>query len=193
MKVLLTAFEPFDNRPTNASLDVVREFRSNVESFEIVKEVLPVIYDKFAFIKIFEKHKDVDLFLLTGEAGGRLKVSLEEVALNVMSAVTPDNEGILKSGETIIQGGKNAYFCNLDLKAIESQLNIEYVQRSYHAGTYICNLLYYLANDYIVQHSLKTACLFVHFPYIEDSLFSIDDGMNILNDLLHQIEKQLRS
>ena len=45
MKILITAFEPFNKQFDNASLEVLNHISMKIDNIEIIKKVLPVTYD----------------------------------------------------------------------------------------------------------------------------------------------------
>ena len=167
MKILVTGFNPFNNQKENPSLEVLNALDEHYNGHEIRKVNLDVMYHLDAN-KVIENIKEFnpDLVLLFGEAGGRRSISLEYDALNMESATIPDNKGELILHHEIIEGAPLAYKTNLDVLKISDKMKDYKFSISYHAGTYICNEIYFSALDYIYSNKLNTKCGFVHFPFL---------------------------
>jgi pyroglutamyl-peptidase len=175
MKILISAFEPFNNEKINASLESVRLIKSNISNFKIEKIILPVVFGKA--IKILDKkieESNPDIVISTGEAGGRAKISIERVAINVNDALIKDNEGNKPKDEKVFKDGKNAYFSLLPVKKILKELirNSIPAYISNSAGTFVCNnvmygLLYLIDKKY--PH-IKGG--FIHVPYIYEQVLN---------------------
>ena len=166
-KILITYFEPFGERTTNASKEVV----SLISNFNI-KE-LPVSWSKVPSIldEIFINEPDY-LFLI-GEAGSYKEITVERTAHNISKG--KDNEGVNKENEEIIKGDKEVKTTLFDLSNVPYRISDD-------AGKYLCNYTYYLALS-----KVKTCkVLFVHLPYIEESGPNSLD--NLKKDLLNIIE-----
>ncbi len=166
-KVLISAFEPFGGLTLNSSLLVQQGLKSIYKNIEISKVVLPVLY-KVAFDKLLSIIDEVkpDIVLCMGQAGGRQKLAIERIAVNINNGTIADNGGTLKTDETIVDSGPEAYFANLPYRAMIDVANDKAVI-SYSAGTYICNDIFYR-----LMHRIKTAGLnikggFLHLPYTE--------------------------
>ncbi|MEX2027352.1 MAG: pyroglutamyl-peptidase I, partial [Pirellulaceae bacterium] len=103
-----------------------------------------------------------DYALLLGQAPGIGRVHLEAVGINVggHSSQSPDEF------QPLIEGGAVAYRSGLPLEqwaAAVRQAGIP-CQVSYHAGTYLCNAVLYLAHFYAEQQRLRTRTTFIHLP-----------------------------
>jgi pyroglutamyl-peptidase len=190
VNIILTAFEPFDDRDTNASLEVVNAFPDFFEGHHIKKVVLPVIYENFACEELFNDI-DIDLLILCGEAANREKIALEVVSVNMMYASIPDNFGIYKNGGKVVSDGPDAYLTNIDLLEVNKQLNLSNVYLSFSAGTFICNLCYYKSLHTIKIENRDTLCCFVHFPLFKTNKLQegieLKDGLSSLKAIIHQI------
>lgn len=190
--ILISAFEPFNNESLNPSSLVLDKLKSNEE---LVKFVLPVAYSSASKLLIDSiiKYKP-RVVLMLGQAGGRRKVSLEYIAINIKSANIPDNEGVIIKDMKINEHGKDSYVTNFDLKSIIStQSDIDI---SYHAGTFICNKLLYEVLEFINSNHLDTKADFCHVPYIKEqtvdkpnvAYLELDDIIKTINKLIEQIE-----
>lgn len=121
--------------------------------------VLPVRYDRAerAFRKMLRERRPEALVLL-GLAPGRLRISLEAVALNVDHHEGPRWR---RWRRPIRPGGPLVLEARAPLDRLIRRLRTARVPvtLSYHAGTFTCNHIYYLA-----LAETKGPCLFVHLP-----------------------------
>jgi pyroglutamyl-peptidase len=172
MKILVTAFEPFNKEKVNSSEEVLKQVKENEN---ITKMVLPVVFGK-CFSKVYEKmDKDrFDYIIMLGESGGRTSISIERIAVNLQDARIPDNTGNKPHEEKIFPDGATAYFTNVNIKAAEKELNKAEipVQISNSAGLYVCNNLFYGVMYRINKENLKTKAAFVHTPFLEKQVIN---------------------
>ena len=80
-----------------------------------------------------------------GLAGGRARLSLERIAVNVMDYRIPDARGEVRRDEPCVADGPAAYASTLPLRAILEELTADGIPAhlSYTAGTYLCNYTLY--------------------------------------------------
>lgn len=181
-KILLTAFDPFDNEETNASLEVL----NNIESENITKLVLPTVYDE-AFNKI-KPYINYDYIIMLGQAGGRPKISLERFAQNLDDSTTLDNKGILKQNKKIDQDSSLMYMTNTKIEELFNILKEKDipVEISNYAGNFVCNNTYYHVLNAINNKNLNTKAIFIHIPYLktitlETAIYGINTVIKHLN------------
>ena len=161
--VLITAFEPYDRWSSNASWEaLVALTRDLPSSPRVVTRRYPVDFAKTRGKLLEDLSANYDYSLHLGQAPSSSRIHLEAVALNVAGepAQSPDDFAPL------IPGGPAAYRTSLPLAAWASKIraaNIP-VQVSYHAGTYLCNAILYLALHIAAEQKLKTQSAFVHLP-----------------------------
>ena len=168
-KIVVTYFEPFGGRTTNASKEVV----SLLNGFQI-KE-LPVAWNR-----VVENIDDLlsanpDYLFLVGEAGSYGQITIERTAHNIANG--KDNDGVIKNDEPIINGG-------VDLKTTFEISTLPY-SISDNAGKYLCNYTYYQT----LLKTKETKALFIHLPYIEEAgqnsvICLKEDLLNIINILI---------
>lgn len=160
--ILLTGFEPFLEHPVNSSWEGVRVLDGRaLAGREIVARRLPVSFRRARplMLRWLEELRP-DLVIAFGLAPeGRIR--LEQVALNVNHTDRPDNDGRKLHDRRIEPGGALALPSRLPLPAIERVLRRGGipVRRSFHAGTYLCNNIFYT----LLVHSAAPAG-FVHVP-----------------------------
>jgi pyroglutamyl-peptidase len=107
-----------------------------------------------------------DVLLLTGLAQKRRNLSIERFALNIRDYRIPDNEGHIWEGQPIQRTGPAALQTDVPLdrlKAVMSRSGIP-TEISNHAGSFVCNEMYYRALLHQQKHNNKMVVLFVHMP-----------------------------
>ena len=170
MKILLTGFEPFGPVRVNPSEQIVRRIAAQARSRRddgLVAEVLPT---EFAAaerrLRRLIRQFRPDAVLCLGVAPQRDKISLERVALNLDDDSLPDNAGRRRAGRRILADGPAAYWSTLPLERFRKQLERRHIPVSYsnHAGTYLCNHVFYVACHEIERLGNGAPCGFVHVP-----------------------------
>ena len=173
MKVLVTGFEPFGKETINPSLEVIKKLDDKIMDSQIIKLKLPTVFRKSIDIleNALEKEKP-DIVLCIGQAGGRDKITIERVAINISDARIPDNEGNEPIDEVIFEDGDTAYFSNIPIKKMVEEMKTNNIPAaiSNTAGTYVCNhimygLLYNIDKKY---PNMKGG--FIHIPYIPEQV-----------------------
>jgi pyroglutamyl-peptidase len=103
-----------------------------------------------------------------GLAGGRARIALERVALNVMDFDTPDNTGYRACNEPCVPGGPPAYFSTLPLAAMLEALVTDGVPAyvSNTAGTYLCNQTLYGTLHRLAERGHPARAGFIHLPLL---------------------------
>lgn len=170
MKLLLTAFTPFDGERINPALEAVKLVKDRIGNLLIVKLEVPTVFGKSidTVREAIEREKP-DFVLSIGQAGGRAEITPERVAINLDDARIPDNEGNQPIDETIFPDGENAYFSTLPVKAMVEAIRKEGLPSSLSnsAGTYVCNHLMYGILYYLDKRPGMKAG-FIHVPYIPE-------------------------
>lgn len=167
MKILITGFKPFNKDKINPTSMIIKEFNdSNIKTLE-----LDVVYNLDAK-KIIETIKEYnpDLVLMMGLAGGRKKVMIEYFSLNMQSASIPDNSDLINNHNIIDKNAPLAYATNIDVVKLKEDVNDDNFDISYHAGTFVCNDVYFQVLDFIYKNNLNIKCGFIHVPYIKEQV-----------------------
>ncbi len=163
MKILLTAYEPFNKSPWNSSLEVLNKIDSDV----CKREIKVSFKDGPIMIKQAIDEVNPDIVILMGEYGGNGKVSLEKIAINYQGPGKEalDNYGVYKDGEVITEGGVDGIFTNVDIENLNRHLLAKGFDTriSLSAGNHLCNIGFYVARTY----SDKYKCIFIHIPKCE--------------------------
>lgn len=161
--VLITAFEPYDRWATNASWDaLVALTRELPTAPRVVTRRYPVDFEKTRAKLTEDLAANYDYTLHLGQAPGSSRLHLEAVALNIAGETTQSPDDF----QTLIPHGPTAYRSTLPLANWAAKIRAAGipVQVSYHAGTYLCNAILYLAQHIAAEQKLKTQTAFVHLP-----------------------------
>src|SRR5467141_4748320 len=166
--ILVTGFESFAGHVVNPSAEVAKALDGRVVGPAVVRSaVLPVHHTEAtpAVIRLVEESDPLAIVHL-GLAGGRARIALERVAVNVMDFERPDNAGYRASGEPCVAGGPVAYFSTLPLGAILEALVADGVPAylSNTAGTYLCNQTMYTTRHLLDRRGLAVPAGFIHLP-----------------------------
>ncbi len=156
VKILLTAFEPYDRWPENSSWMTLVDLTSWLEtSSTVITRRYPVDL-KAASDRLRKDLLDrYDYAIHLGQNPGAPVVKLESTGLNLRT-----------DGQPLIAGAPAAYQTSLPLKQLDDGLIDEGIpcEVSHHAGTYLCNAVLYLSQHFCNQLSLQTRSMFIHLP-----------------------------
>jgi len=179
MRFLITGFAPFGGSRVNPSYEAVKRIPDTLGGHEIFRAEIPVVYDRCgAELEALIGRYEPDCVLCLGQAAGREGISLENTAVNVKAASTPDNDGVMYSGEKIVPDGAESLRARLPLKEICTLLNEAGIRAkiSYSAGTYVCNALMYHLLRWAEENDPDLLCGFIHIPVDESQLASFAPG-----------------
>jgi len=195
--ILITGFDPFGGEKVNAAWEAVKALPDGIDGVVLQKVCVPTVFGRCADV-LREAALRMDtpprMILMIGQAASRASVTPEMVALNIRCAPIPDNDGIMPRGQSVLPGGENALFCPLPLIRIADELKEEdlRVSLSFHAGTFVCNDLYYSALAEFTPRGIP--CCFIHVPLMrgqsEDPYFCVDPEV-IMKALKRLIQKFL--
>ncbi|HWG84707.1 MAG TPA: pyrrolidone-carboxylate peptidase [Deinococcales bacterium] len=151
--VLVTGFEPFGGHPSNPSSAVAQAVaRREANGLEVVSVELPVDGSAApARLRALLDDLRPAAVLMLGLAEGRPQPSLERVAVNLLDYPIPDNSGVSRRGEPVVDGAPPAYFSSLPLDAVLEAWRRENLPGylSDTAGTYLCNQVFYTARHHL--------------------------------------------
>jgi pyroglutamyl-peptidase len=168
--VLVTGFEAFGGLAANPSLEVAKALDGRAVGDAVVRgAVLPVHHAEAApLVRRLLDDSDPVAVLHLGLAGGRARIALERVAVNVMDFDTPDNTGYRACNEPCVAGGPPAYFATLPLPEILQMLLADGVPAyvSNTAGTYLCNQTMYGTLHRLAERGHPARAGFVHLPLL---------------------------
>ena len=175
MKVLLTAFDPFGGDVVNPAQEAVEAVASEVAGAQVVKCVVPTVFGK-SIETVYEamKREQPDVTFCIGQAGGRVGLTPERVAINLNDARIPDNEGQQPLDTRIFEDGETAYFTSLPAKAMVAKIKEAGVPASvsYTAGTFVCNHLMYGVLYHIAKEFPGMRGGFMHVPFLHEQVMN---------------------
>ena len=163
--LLVTAFEPFDGAPTNASLILLEKLKQLDWDGRVIflGPVAVSFEDAWPTVKReMDKHPGLQGVIALGQAEGRDNISLERLALNWVETRTPDNDNFVPKKGKLDKNGPEVIWSGFPWQEMETS---KLWSRSYSAGTYVCNALMYSLTDWAQQEG-KTAG-FVHVPLVK--------------------------
>lgn len=204
MKILVTAFEPFNGGTINPSEQILKELQAP-NGVELIKEVLPVTFaGSMARLQALFVELKPDVVLSLGQAGNRPEISVERVAINLNNVRSsngkselPDNEGATPVDKTIAEDGAPAYFTTLPvwemIEAIQAAGVLGAV--SYSAGTYVCNHVMYTNLYEAEKHYPDMKAGFIHVPFLPEQLATRKDNKMVfameLSDMVKGVQAAL--
>jgi pyroglutamyl-peptidase len=175
MKILITGFETFGEYKLNPSQRLVQALPDQYAGTTLLKSILPVHHEQAPnrIINLLREHQP-DAVITFGLAAGRAKISIERVAINLVDFSLADNAGVRIENQPVIEDGPAAYFSTLPiLRMLEvlTQADIP-AELSLTAGSYLCNLVFYILMHEIETHNLKTRAGFIHLPALPEQAAS---------------------
>ena len=177
--ILLAGFAPFDGQSVNPSWEAVRALRGKrIAGHRIVARCLPVAFDaSLEQLRAALRETSPALVVCVGLAGGRERISLERIAINVDDARIPDNEGDQPIDEAVVAGGPAAYFSTLPIKSMLAGLREAGfpVEVSQTAGTYVCNHVFY-GLMHALRNRRRIRAGFIHIPYSPEQAAAIAEA-----------------
>ncbi len=167
MKILITAFEPFQQESLNATMEALALLPDTAHGHTLMKRILPVEFGKAvtAAVQLAEELRP-DAVICLGQASGRTDITPERVAINVMDARIADNGGWQPEDVPVREDGPAAYFSTLPVKAMVRAMKEAGVPASLSntAGTFVCNDLMYGLLDHLAQTDRHIPAGFIHIP-----------------------------
>ena len=168
-RILLTGFTPFGGENINLSWEAVRVLDGkHIGGHRVVSRLLPTSFvESQRELRALLDELAPAILLGVGQAGGRSRLSIERVAINVQDARIPDNSGAQPVDEAVVADGPAAYFSTLPIKAMLKALLAERLpaEVSNTAGTFVCNHVAYLMLHLAAQRPGVRAG-FIHIPHL---------------------------
>jgi pyroglutamyl-peptidase len=166
--VLLTGFEPFNKETINPAWEAVRALEGWAGAgFTVEVLQLPCVFGAANRVmgEALERIKP-DVVIAVGQAGGRMDISVERIAINVDDAPIADNAQRQLVDEAIVADGPAAYFSTLPIKAIVAALRAAGLPASVSqtAGTFVCNHVFYGLMHRSAGKPVRAG--FIHIPYL---------------------------
>ena len=158
--VLITGFEPFGGETVNPSWEVVKQLDGMIiRGQQVVAKQLPCVFgEALTVLKAALETYQPRLTIAVGQAGGRVDITVERVAINVDDARIPDNKGQQPIDEPIVANGPAACFSTLPIKAIVSALRQQGIPGNH--------VMYGLLHQLQGKRGQKGG--FIHIPYLPE-------------------------
>ena len=170
MKILLTGFEPFgphDSNPSERIMEKLREEARSRHPIHLFTAVLPTQYGAAGtqIRRLIRRIRPAAVVCL-GLAASRDTISLERAALNLDDDLLPDTAGEVRRVRLILRNGPAAYWSTLPLERMRQALERRGIPSSLsnHAGTYVCNHVFYVARQEIEKIGSRARCGLIHVP-----------------------------
>ena len=167
MKILITAFEPFQQETVNATMEALALLPDSAHGHILVKRILPVEFGKAVErLKALMEEVQPEAVICLGQATGRADITPERVAINVMDARIADNGGWQPKDVPVRADGPAAYFSTLPVKRMVEEMKAAGVPASLSntAGTFVCNDLMYGLLDHLAITGRRIPAGFIHIP-----------------------------
>ncbi len=162
--ILITGFESWGDVPSNPTSELVEQLVSD----EVAGEVLPVSFRRAGErLENLIRELRPEVVLNLGLAPERPVIRVERVAVNLIDARIPDNDGEQPVDVPIDPDGPRCYFSTLPSRDIVEAIRREGVPAflSYSAGTYLCNYVMYRTLRILDVMRLDAQAGFIHVPY----------------------------
>ncbi|MEX0792047.1 MAG: hypothetical protein WD045_02855 [Pirellulaceae bacterium] len=167
-KMLITAFAPYAEWPVNAAEETLAAWLAQSSTraggMSIETAILPVQYEP-AERELARLRRDwFDFTLLLGQSPGSQQPALEMFALNI--------KGDAERGPLPLDAqGPTALRSQLPLAQWQAAISAEggAAQVSCHAGTYLCNAVYFWSLRQDAAQGSADRSLFLHLPLIRET------------------------
>ena len=164
-KILVTGFEAFDKSALNPSAEIVKALKGD----DLVAALLPVVFGQASSTlkELIDLHKPSAVLCL-GQAEGRSEMTPERIAINVDNARIADNAGNQPLEQRITADGPDGYFSTLPIEKIVESMKAAGIPASISlsAGTFVCNHIFYVLQDYLKDSPIKSG--FIHVPLMDE-------------------------
>ncbi|MFM8174880.1 MAG: pyroglutamyl-peptidase I [Pirellulaceae bacterium] len=163
MRILLTAFEPYDQWSSNSSWETIVELlrvRGTIPN--VITRRYPVSLTRFQERLEIDLARGFDSIIHLGQAPGISQIHLEAIAVNVAGVTEAEGADF---GDLVV-GGPVGYRSKFPLGVWASYLRQSGIPArvSYHAGTYLCNAALYLSHHWLETHGKAGRVAFIHLP-----------------------------
>lgn len=173
MKILITGFEPFGGETINPSWEAVVKLPDHFQTSKgedaiLIKKKLPVSFNCCRqMIENYISQEKPDCVVCVGQAGGRMAIEPELIAINTKDAQSADNDGVEYHGEAVIKDEPDGRFTKLPVREMVAACKAAGIPAnlSFSAGGYVCNCLMYHVLDLIEKEYLSIRGGFIHVPY----------------------------
>ena len=164
-KILVTGFEAFDKSALNPSAEIVKALKGD----DLVTAILPVVFGQASsqLCELIDLHKPSAVLCL-GQAEGRSEMTPERIAINLDNARVADNAGNQPLEQRIMADGPDGHFSTLPIEKMVASMKAAGIPASISlsAGTFVCNHIFYVLQDYLKDSSIKSG--FMHVPLMDE-------------------------
>ena len=164
-KILVTGFEAFDKSALNPSAEIVKALKGD----DLVTAILPVVFGQASskLKELIELHKPTAVLCL-GLAVGRSEITPERIAINLDDARIADNAGNQPLEQKIMADGPDGHFSTIPIEKMVTSMKAAGIPASISlsAGTFVCNHIFYVLQDYLKNSSFKSG--FMHVPLMDE-------------------------
>ena len=164
-KILVTGFEPFATSSLNPSAEIVKALKGD----DLVTTILPVVFGQASaqLRELIDLHKPSAVLCL-GQAEGRSEMTPERIAINLDDARIADNAGNQPLEQRVIADGPDGHFSTLPIEKMVTSMKAAGIPASISlsAGTFVCNHIFYVLQDYLKDSSIKSG--FMHVPLMDE-------------------------
>ena len=164
-KILVTGFEPFATSSLNPSAEIVKALKGD----DLVTAILPVVFGQASaqLRELIDLHKPRAVLCL-GQAEGRSEMTPERIAINLDNARIADNAGNQPLEQRIMADGPDGHFSTLPIEKMVASMKAAGIPASISlsAGTFVCNHIFYVLQDYLKDSSIKSG--FMHVPLMDE-------------------------
>ncbi len=164
--IVVTGFDVYGSEVDNPTGRIALELNGVVIGGYLIHGLkIPVSYASVRrAVEIIYNYFNPRIVLSLGLSPPRPIPSIERIALNYADTKIPDTDGIVMRNKRIVNNGPLALETSVNVGALVDYLIAQGipVTISYHAGTYLCNYLYYLLLYKGLQR--RTKVLFIHVP-----------------------------
>ena len=118
--IVLTGFDPFGGDTVNPSTAIAQALHGQrIAGHAVVAAQLPTAFGAAQEgLRVLVQQHQPALVLCLGQAGGRAALSIERVAINLVDARIPDNQGQQPVDAPVLAQGPAAYFATVPVKAM---------------------------------------------------------------------------
>ena len=164
-KILVTGFGAFDKSALNPSGEIVKALKGD----DLVTAILPVVFGLASaqLRELIDLHKPSAVLCL-GQAEGRSEMTPERIAINLDNARIADNAGNQPLEQRVIANGPDGHFSTLPIEKMVASMKAAGIPASISlsAGTFVCNHIFYVLQDYLKDSSIKSG--FMHVPLMDE-------------------------
>lgn len=186
LRCIIAGFDPFGGARFNPSGELAQNFPDFIRTpgygnLAIERLLLPTCCTASWKVlrKALKKFKDDDVVLvITGLSEKSTRLNLERVALNLRDYRIGDNNGHQHPAAKIHLSEENALFTKVPVDQVRTTLVKKGIpcEVSNHAGTFVCNEVYFKALSYQVKNKHLKAALFIHVPLPENFAATIEES-----------------